>query len=156
MAFPKACRRIQRELAMYKESPSDFVPKIHIQDNNMYKVYFKIEGPSDSDYAGGEYVGVLKLDADYPMTPPEIQMLTPSGRFVVKKPICTTFTNFHPESWCASYTFSSILTSFVSFMLEDNACAYSAVGSIASTPSEKRQFASESKAFNKLNGFDTW
>ncbi len=31
--------------------------------------------------AGGEYLGILDVPADYPMSPPYFQLLTPSGRF---------------------------------------------------------------------------
>lgn len=151
--MPKACRRIQRELTMYKESPAEFVPEVYVKDENMYKIYFRIEGPQDSDYAGGEYVGILKLDADYPLSPPEIRMLTPSGRFQVNKAICTTFTNFHPESWCATYTFRTILMSFVSFMLDDSTSSQVAVGSMRSTVEEKQKLASQSKDYNRRHGY---
>lgn len=156
MSLPKACRRIQRELALYQSSPADFIPSLYIEDNNLYRVYFRIIGPADSHYAGGEYVGVLILDADYPMSPPEIRMLTPSGRFYIDKPICTSFTNFHPESWCPTYTFSTILTSFVSFMLDESPASLIAVGSVSSTPEEKRLLASESGAYNERKGFHKW
>jgi len=156
MSIPKACRRIQRELALYRSSPAEFIPSLYVDENNMYRVYFRIMGPADSEYAGGEYVGVLILDADYPMSPPEIRMLTPSGRFYVDKPICTSFTNFHPESWCPTYTFSTILASFLSYMLDDCRASLIAVGSVSTTTEEKRMLASESQAYNERKGFNKW
>ena len=153
MSLPKACRRIQKEINMYKRSPAEFAPYIYVDETNLYNVYFLINGPKGSCYEGGEYVVLIHLQADYPMSPPDIKMLTPSGRFATNKSICTTFTNFHPESWCPTYTFNTIIASFISFMMDNDVTA---VGSIKSTAEEKQQIAHESHAYNKNKRYDEW
>lgn len=52
--------------------------------------------------------------------------------------------SFHPELWNPMWSVSSILTGLLSFMLEDT----STLGSITTSDSEKRRFASDSLEFN--------
>ena len=42
-----------------------------------------MKGTPDSPYAGGESHGRLLFPPEYPMKPPSVFMLTPSGRFEV-------------------------------------------------------------------------
>ena len=150
--MPKAAKRIQRELLEFRSSPPPFVPKIAVDDANMRHLYFLIEGPTDSPFLGGEYVLRVELPNDYPMSAPVIRMLTPTGRFEVDKPICTTFTHYHPESWSPTYNFSNILVSFVSFMLEKQEHGKTSIGSMYATDAEQRSFAADSKNWNAALG----
>lgn len=61
--------------------------------------YFLIEGPPDSVYAGGWFVGRLRFPPEYPFKPPGIMMLTPNGRFKTGTRICLSMSDFHPETW---------------------------------------------------------
>jgi ubiquitin-conjugating enzyme E2 J2 len=144
MLAPKASRRIQRELSDFRLSPPPFVPKIGMSDDNMRRLYFLIEGPTDSPYEGGEYILCAELASDYPMSAPVIRMLTPSGRFDVNQSICTTFTHYHPELWSPTYNFTNILISFVSFMMDDE----TGVGSIKTGAEERKMHAANSKIWN--------
>ena len=153
---PKAAKRIQRELTDFKTSPPPFVPKMAVDETNMRHLYFLIEGPTDSPFAGGEYVLRVELPNDYPMSAPVLRMMTPSGRFVVDKSICTTFTHYHPELWSPTYNFTNIMVSFVSFMLDTLAHdggAATGVGSMHSSDDDKRSLALESKDWNKKHGY---
>lgn len=151
---PKAARRIQRELTEFMQSPPPFVPKMAVDNANIRHMYFLIEGPPDSPYFGGEYVLRAELPSNYPMAAPVLRMLTPSGRFEVNMPICTTFTHYHPESWSPTYNFTNILISFVSFMLDDTP---GSVGSIITTAAVREAFAKESKSYNAIKGYyDMW
>lgn len=149
----KIARRIQRDIRSFIEAPPDFVPKLYVDDHCLSKIYFLVQGPTDTDFEGGEYVVVLELPDSYPLKPPDIKMLTPSGRFEVGRPICTTFTSFHPESWSPSYDFATIMRSFVSFMVDDPTHH---VGGQKSTPAELRSFAKISAAFNISKGYAKW
>lgn len=53
-------------------------------------------------FAGGVYHGKLVLPPTYPFAPPEVYMLTPSGRFETNKKICLSISNFHPLSFLPS------------------------------------------------------
>lgn len=84
-------RRIEKE---EQEIISDPVPNVLIARRNTFEFHFCFYG-LDHPYDGGFYHGVLNLHSNYPFEPPTIMMLTPSGRFDICKPICTSFTNYH-------------------------------------------------------------
>lgn len=71
-------------------------------------------------------------------------MLTPNGRFKTNTSLCLTITSFHPDSWNPSWSISSILNGFLSFMCDTSAT----FGSIETTYAQKRKFALDSLAFN--------
>jgi ubiquitin-conjugating enzyme E2 J2 len=79
---------------------------------NFHFVLFDLDG----DYTGGYYHGVLELPTDYPFSPPKLKFFTPSGRFEVDTPICTTFTNFHKESWSTAWNVETLVHATISFM----------------------------------------
>ena len=147
----KATKRIHKEITLFNDAPPDYVPFIHVNETNMQIIYFLIRGPKDTPYDGGEYVVELNLPIDYPISPPSIKMRTPSGRFATGLDICTTFSNFHPESWSMVYTFTTILRSFLSFMIDDKP---SHVGGIDTTIETKKDFALKSKEFNEKKNYN--
>lgn len=79
--------------------------------NNILEFHFVVRGPVDTPFEGGYYYGVLYLPNEYPMKPPDIVLLTPSGRFQPGAKICMSITAFHQESWnpaWGKYRFSSL------------------------------------------------
>jgi hypothetical protein len=66
---------------------------------NLLRWHFSVTGPSHSVYTDGIYHGVILLPKDYPMSPPRVQMLTPTGRFIPGEDICLSASNYHPETW---------------------------------------------------------
>ena len=50
--------------------------------------YFLFQGPPDTDYEGGVYVGRVRFPHDFPFKPPALFAVTPSGRFAVNQSIC--------------------------------------------------------------------
>jgi hypothetical protein len=66
---------------------------------NLLRWHFSVTGPSNSVYMGGIYHGRILLPKDYPMSPPRVQMLTPTGRFIPGEDICLSASNYHPETW---------------------------------------------------------
>lgn len=74
---------------------------------------------------------------EYPMKPPSILMFTPSGRFEVNKPICTSFSNYHPETWNPLWGVESIVIGLISFMLSEEFSA----GSLKANSSARKTFA---------------
>merc|ERR1719510_1019905 len=106
-----------------------------------------MEGPKDSPYEGGFYHGVLMFPDDYPYKPPGIMMYTPSGRFKVKKKLCLSNSDFHPESWSPLWTVSSMLAGFVSFMVADTRT----YGSMTTSVENRKKLAKRSLAFNCKN-----
>lgn len=65
----------------------------------MFDWHFTLRGPRDTEFEGGMYHGRILLPADYPFKPPNIMLLTPNGRFEVRKKICLSISAHHPEEW---------------------------------------------------------
>ena len=149
MAPLKFARRVARELAAYRAEPPDVAPEMALRDGKMDRLLFLVRGPADTPYFGGEYVLEMRLPPEYPMAPPELRMLTPSGRFQTDQKICTSFSSFHRESWSPMYTCSSLVLSLVSFMLDEGGAS---LGSIQAPVEERRRLAAASAAFNRSRG----
>jgi ubiquitin-conjugating enzyme E2 J2 len=147
----RATQRIQTEIRRFLQDPPENVPRLAIKNDDLSKIYFLIVGPVETPYKGGEYVVEVTLPPGYPMKPPELRMMTPSGRFAPGSLICTSFANFHPETWTPSYSLTSILVSLLSFMTEESP---GSVGSIQVSDAERRTMAKESKTFNRKHGYD--
>lgn len=105
---------------------------------------FLFLGPENTPYAGGYYHGTLIFTQQYPFKPPSIYMRTPNGRFEINRRLCLSITDYHPDEWNPAWCVSSILTGFLSFMLETN----SALGTIKTLTKEKLDLARKSLAFN--------
>lgn len=58
-------------------------------------------------YAGGHYLGTITFPANFPLHPPQLCVLTPSGRFT-DGPICTSSTATHPETWKPTTTVAEV------------------------------------------------
>ncbi|CAD8068536.1 unnamed protein product [Paramecium sonneborni] len=113
---------------------------------NIFEWHFVIYNLTDF-FEGGYYHGILQLPPDYPLKPPTLKFITPSGRFEVGKPVCLSFTNFHPESWSSAQTIESMMISIISFMYTNE----NTTGGILSSPQEKQRQALNSKKFNLQN-----
>lgn len=83
---------------------------------NIFQIHFCIYGLRDCPFEGGYYHGILSLSHEYPMKPPSIKVMTPNGRFEPAKNICTSFTNYHPETWQIMWNIEKMLIAMVSFL----------------------------------------
>lgn len=142
---PKFQKRVEKDTKEFIQDTPDFARKIYVSESDMKNIFFLIEGPTGTPYEGGEYVIQLILTDQYPMEPPSFKMLTPSGRFIVGSPICTSFSNYHKETWSPCYNFNTIIKSLISFMIDSTT---SHIGAMISTDIEKREFARKSKQYN--------
>lgn len=52
---------------------------------------------TDSNFAVISPSFLSQLPSEYPFKPPEIYLLTPSGRFEVNRKICLSISSFHPQ-----------------------------------------------------------
>lgn len=102
-----------REEQQLQKDPIEFAV-VRRKDN--LKFHFCLFG-LDDDYRSGYYHGVLILPEEYPFSPPELRFFTPSGYFETDKAICTTFTNYHKETWSALWSVESMVLGTISFML---------------------------------------
>ena len=90
------------------------------EENDVFKWHFIIFGLTDCPYEGGFYHGMLKFPGSYPFAAPEIYMVTPNGRFHLKKQICMSFSNFHPEMWSPAWGVEKVMLGLLSFMQCDD------------------------------------
>ena len=145
MACNIAANRLRKELSKLRKDPPPGIlaePK----EADILTWFYALRGPPDTPYEGGIYIGKLKFPAEYPMKPPSILMLTPSGRFVVNTRICMSMSDFHPESWNPMWSVSTILQGVVSFMASEE---QTTGGNIQASSQERKQFAAASKAYNQ-------
>ena len=117
------------------------------EPENILEWHYCIFGLQDCPYEGGFYHGKLVFPADFPLKPPAILMLTPSGRFETHKRICTSFSDYHPEHWNPLWSVETILVGLISFMTTDDMT----VGGVRSPEFLKREFASHSLTYNLKN-----
>ncbi|KAJ2362379.1 Ubiquitin-conjugating enzyme E2 6 [Coemansia sp. RSA 2611] len=139
-----ATKRLNKEYLMIQKSPPEFITAKPLE-KNILEWHFIITGPPETPYEGGQYHGRLIFPKDYPFKPPSIQMITPNGRFEVNKDICTSMSNFHPESWNPSWSVATIITGMLSMMTGDERTT----GGIESSDAERKRLAQASHAFNK-------
>lgn len=145
MANDMCTRRLTRELQSIHKNPLTN-PRIIATPNesNILEWHYVAEGSEKTPYEGGHYHGKLLFPKEYPLKPPSVIMLTPSGRFKPNRRLCLSMSDFHPESWNPMWSVSTILTGLVSFMVE----SAPTLGSVDSTDAQKRKLAKQSLDFN--------
>lgn len=145
MANDMCQRRLMRELKALKKEPlTDPTIKAIPNDDNILEWHYVIEGVKGSHFEGGYYHGKLLFPRDYPLKPPSVLMLTPSGRFQTNRRLCLSMSDFHPETWNPMWSVSTILTGLYSFMMD----TAPTLGSIETTRAQKHKLANESLDFN--------
>lgn len=86
-ASAMATKRLRKELvALQTDPPPGLIAEP--DEGNILIWYYALVGPADTAYQGGVYVGKLRFPPTYPMAPPAVMMLTPSGRFQVNTRLC--------------------------------------------------------------------
>lgn len=139
-------RRLTKEhLDLQSSNNPNFVAEP--DPDNLFHWHYVIYNLKDCPYEGGYYHGMLKFPPEYPMKPPSVLMITPSGRFQCKQRICLTISDWHPESWNPVWKVESILMGLLSFMLSEEG----GIGSITSPENERKKFAKDSMNFNMKN-----
>ncbi len=145
MATDLCTRRLTKELRALHKDPLK-APKVTVQPNeaNILEMHYVIEGSEKTPYEGGIYWGKLIFPKTYPLKPPSVMMMTPSGRFQPNRRLCLSMSDFHPETWNPMWSVSTILTGLYSFMIE----SAPTLGSIDTTSCQKQKFARQSLEFN--------
>lgn len=145
MATDICVRRLTKELKALQKDPMKS-PKITVNplESNILEMHFVIEGSKGTPYENGIYHGKLVFPKDYPLKPPSVMMLTPSGRFQPNRRLCLSMSDFHPETWNPMWSVSTILTGLYSFMIE----TAPTLGSVETSVRQKRQLARQSLDYN--------
>mmetsp|Transcript_39508 Transcript_39508/g.58049 ORF Transcript_39508/g.58049 Transcript_39508/m.58049 type:complete len:224 (+) Transcript_39508:449-1120(+) len=145
MSNDMCTRRLTRELQSLKKHPITSPSIIAVpNESNILEWHYVIEGSKGTPYEGGHYHGKLLFPKEYPLKPPSVIMLTPSGRFKPNRRLCLSMSDFHPESWNPMWSVSTILTGLYSFMIEKAPT----LGSIETTDAQKRKLAKQTLEFN--------
>ncbi|GAA6000859.1 uncharacterized protein JCM10292_006462 [Rhodotorula paludigena] len=142
-------RLLQEHAELQQDSCADY--NAAPLEDDLFSWHFTLR-VSSSDYHGGVYHGKLILPSDYPFKPPEVYMLTPSGRFEVNKKICLSISSFHPETWQPSWGIRTALLAIMAFFETD---PKGAVGSLEYPSADRRRLALASRTFKcGTCGFD--
>jgi ubiquitin-conjugating enzyme E2 J2 len=146
MARRMASSRLRRELVRIAKEP---VPGALVapRESNLLDVFFVLRGDADSVYAGGTYWGKLCFPDGYPMAPPAIFMMTPSGRFEVNTRLCLSMSDFHPETWNPMWNVGTIIMGIQSFMVTEERTT-GGITNAKATAEQRRALAAGSAAFN--------
>ena len=152
MAPQMATGRLRKELTnLKKDPPSGIIAEP--DESDILTWHYAIKGPPETPFQAGTYIGKIKFPSSYPMKPPSIMMLTPSGRFAVNTRLCLSMSDFHPESWNPLWSVSTILQGVQSFMASEELTT----GGLQATDVERRAWAEASTAYNSkmfVNLFD--
>jgi ubiquitin-conjugating enzyme E2 J2 len=143
-------KRLNKEHKDLLESKTNINFVAEPDPDNIFDWHFCIYGLKECPYEGGYYHGMLKFPKEYPMKPPSVLMITPSGRFYEKQRICLTISDYHPESWNPVWKVESILFGLMSFMLSEE----HSVGSLHQGAAERKVFAAKSLEWNMNNKVD--
>ena len=116
------------------------------QEDDMHTCWFCMRGPDDSPFENGWYIGSITMPKEYPMKAPVFRYFTPSSRFQPGKSICTTFSQWHPESWTPSWSLKQQLHGLRSFMLDKRRTE---IGAMQCSDAAIRRDAAASLAWNR-------
>ncbi|XP_064472903.1 ubiquitin-conjugating enzyme E2 J2-like [Ornithodoros turicata] len=138
----KTVQRLRQEYLQIVRCPE---PGIYAEplSTNILEWRFALDGPKGTPYQGGLYQGKLIFPSSYPSGPPEIQMLTPTGRFKTNMPICLL--HLKRFTWDPAWSVASVLSGFREFMVHGELT----IGSVwFTTDRHKRHLAEDSLRFN--------
>eukprot|EP00985_Skeletonema_marinoi_P018534 scaffold10388_cov115-Skeletonema_marinoi.AAC.4 len=110
---------------------------------NLLRWHFSVAGPANSVYENGIYHGRVLLPKDYPASPPRVQMITPSGRFIPGHDICLSASSYHPETWTPRWTVLSLVDGLRLHMLT----TANEIGGVLASDEKRRQYAIESRSW---------
>ena len=136
-------KRLKQDYLFIKRDPVPYISAEPLP-SNMLEWHYVVRGPEKTPYEGGYYHGKLIFPTDYPFKPPSIYMITPNGRFKCDTRLCLSISDYHPDTWCPTWSVSTILAGLLSFMVEKAPTT----GSIETSDEKKRELSSGSLAFN--------
>ena len=137
-------KRIKYELKNLKKTRMENIQVIQ-DENDKFTFYFLLKGIKKSDYDGGYYMGKIILPPDYPNSPVDYKMLTPSGRFTINSSICLTNSKYHKEQWSPSWNLENMTIGFISIFNDDSEHG---ISHIKDSPEKRKAFARDSINYN--------
>ncbi|WVQ68036.1 uncharacterized protein L199_006242 [Kwoniella botswanensis] len=114
-------------------------------EDDIFEWHCTMRGVSGSEYDGGLYHLRILLPPSYPMSAPDIMLMTPNGRFELGKKICIDgLTSFHAGSWQPAWGVRTAVVGLRSFWMQTGE-ALSAIGALDYSKEERRRLANLSK-----------
>ena len=120
--------------------------RIAVCSDKLNEIHFSIRGPPGTMFDGGVYHGSIRLPQDFPYNAPSVQLLSPSGRFTLKKDICINgYTAWHQDTWSPAITIAAIVRAVRSLFndIEEHGIGYD----FNPDPAEVEHCKTESTAF---------
>jgi ubiquitin-protein ligase len=137
-------KRIKSELKNLKRVKIPDIQVIQDEDDK-FTFYFLLRGIKKSDYEGGYYLGKIILPTDYPKSPVDYKMMTPSGRFMINSSICLTNSKYHKDQWSPSWNLENMTVGFMTIFNDDTEHGISHINEPSAT---KKLFAQQSINYN--------
>ncbi|TYJ53003.1 hypothetical protein B9479_006380 [Cryptococcus floricola] len=110
-------------------------------EDDIFEWHCTMRGVEDSEYEGGLYHFRIVLPPSYPMSAPDIILLTPNGRFELGKKICIDgLTSFHAGSWQPAWGVRTAIVGLRSFWMQTGE-ALSGVGALDYSKDERKRLA---------------
>jgi len=132
-------RILQEHRELLRDPSEDFVAAP--LENDIFEWHVTMKGTAGTDYEGGIYHVRITLPPTYPLSPPDIAVLTPQGRFQPSHKLCIDgLTSFHSGSWMPAWGIRTAVVGLQSFwnQLGD---AVVGVGYLQYSKEEKRRLA---------------
>ncbi|OCF39034.1 ubiquitin-conjugating enzyme E2 J1 [Kwoniella heveanensis CBS 569] len=110
-------------------------------EDDIFEWHCTMRGVASSEYEGGLYHLRILLPPSYPMSAPDIMLMTPNGRFELGKKICIDgLTSFHAGSWQPAWGVRTAVVGLRSFWMQGGE-ALSAIGALDYSKDERRRLA---------------
>jgi len=126
-----ALKLLQNQFKKIQSEPVEGVA-LELTDDNLYEWKVYIEGPADTEYAGGIFALSMRFPQDYPMNPPVVVFLSdfwhpnvyPDGKVcisILHPPVADEMSGELPgERWLPTQTVATILLSIISLLSAPN------------------------------------
>lgn len=112
-------KRINGDFKLFESSKPQFFDILPNKEN-ILEIHFLMYGQTGTPYQGGQYIGKIVHNPEYPRKAPDYYVLTPNSRFDTYKKICLTNSSYHQSDWApAAWNLVSILEGFSSVWHSD-------------------------------------
>jgi ubiquitin-conjugating enzyme E2 J2 len=147
-------KRINGDFKLFESSKPQFFDILPNKEN-ILEIYFLMYGRPDTPYQGGQYIGKIVHNPEYPRKAPDYYVLTPNGRFEINKKICLTNSSYHQADWApAAWNLVSILEGFSSVWHSEIKEDKHGISHISNAPvATIKDLASKSVEYNKNNNW---
>jgi ubiquitin-conjugating enzyme E2 J2 len=145
-------KRINGDYKLFESSKPQFFDILPNKEN-ILEINFLMYGRPNTPYQGGQYVGKIVHNPEYPRKAPDYYVHTPNGRFEVNKKICLTNSSYHQADWApAAWNLVSILEGFSSVWHSDIKEDKVGISHIANAHVDQiKKYASQSISYNTSN-----